>query len=116
MEAFGHVSVRTPTDTVTGDRGVYVPDTGMARLAGNVQITRGQNQLNGAEAEVNMKTGIARLLRRRRADRVQGLVVPNDARPASRRPTRPPRRPLARPARPRQQAKPRPPDGSGHEP
>ena len=42
VEAFGHVSVRTPTDTVTGDRGVYVPDTGMARLAGNVQITRGQ--------------------------------------------------------------------------
>ncbi len=45
VEAFGNVSVRTATDTVTGDRGVYVPDTGIARLAGHVRITRGQNQL-----------------------------------------------------------------------
>ncbi|HEY0185632.1 MAG TPA: LptA/OstA family protein [Rhodopila sp.] len=83
VEAFGHVSVRTPTDTVTGDRGVYVPDTGMARLGGNVRITRGQNQLNGAEADVNMKTGIATLVARRtgpaqQSGRVHGLVVPND--------------------------------------
>jgi lipopolysaccharide export system protein LptA len=95
VEAFGNVSVRTPTDTVTGDRGVYVPDTGMARLGGNVRITRGQNQLNGAEADVNMKTGIATLAAQRAevgqtggvgrpggegqaAGRVHGLVVPND--------------------------------------
>ena len=50
VEAFGHVSVRTPTDTAIGDRAVYVPDTGIARLAGNVRITRGQNQLDGQEA------------------------------------------------------------------
>lgn len=78
VEAFGHVSVRTPTDTVTGDRGVYVPDTGMARLGGNVQITRGQNQLSGAEADVNMKTGVATLLATN-AGRVRGLVMPNDS-------------------------------------
>ena len=72
VEAFGNVSVRTPTDTVTGDRGVYVPDTGMARLGGNVRITRGQNQLNGAEADVNMKTGIATLLS---ADRRAGCMA-----------------------------------------
>jgi lipopolysaccharide export system protein LptA len=77
VEAFGNVSIRTPTDTVTGDRGVYVPDTGMARLAGNVRITRGQNQLNGAEADVNMKTGIATLVAQK-SGRVHGLVVPND--------------------------------------
>ena len=77
VEAFGNVSVRTPTDTVTGDRGVYVPDTGMARLGGNVRITRGQNQLNGAEADVNMKTGIATLVAQK-SGRVHGLVVPND--------------------------------------
>lgn len=77
VEAFGKVSVRTPTDTVTGDRGVYVPDTGMARLGGNVRITRGQSQLNGAEADVNMKTGIATLVSQK-SGRVHGLVVPND--------------------------------------
>jgi lipopolysaccharide export system protein LptA len=77
VDAFGRVSIRTPTDTATGDRAVYVPDTGIARLAGNVRITRGQNQLNGQEAEVNMKTGVARLLRGDDA-RVTGLVVPGD--------------------------------------
>ena len=77
VEAFGNVSIRTPTDTVTGDRGVYVPDTGMARLAGNVRITRGQNQLNGQEADVNMKTGVATLSAAPQG-RVRGLVLPND--------------------------------------
>jgi lipopolysaccharide export system protein LptA len=77
MEAFGHVSLRTQTDTVTGDRGVYIPETGLARLAGHIHITRGQNQLNGAEAIVNMKTGVARLVSNA-GGRVQGLVLPND--------------------------------------
>jgi lipopolysaccharide export system protein LptA len=77
VEAFGSVSVRTVTDTATGDRAVYVSDTGIARLAGHVRITRGQNQLEGSEAEVNMKTGISRLLAGT-GDRVQGLVIPND--------------------------------------
>ncbi|MEI7713184.1 MAG: LptA/OstA family protein [Rhodospirillales bacterium] len=77
MEAFGNVSLRTQTDTVTGDRGVYMPDTGMARIGGRIRITRGQNQLNGSEAIVNMKTGVARLISGE-GGRVQGLVIPND--------------------------------------
>jgi lipopolysaccharide export system protein LptA len=80
VEAFGNVSVRTATDIATGDRAVYVPDTGIARLAGHVHITRGQNQLDGAEADVDMKTGISRLVPGTGSSaRVQGLVVPNDA-------------------------------------
>jgi lipopolysaccharide export system protein LptA len=78
VELFGNVIVRTPTDTAIGDRAVYVPDTGIARLAGKVRLTRGQNQLDGTEAEVNMKTGISRLLSAAKGG-VHGLVVPNDA-------------------------------------
>jgi lipopolysaccharide export system protein LptA len=78
VEAFGNVTVRTVTDTAIGERAVYVPDTGIARLAGRVRITRGENQLDGSEAEVNMKTGIAQLLPGP-SERVQGLVLPNDA-------------------------------------
>lgn len=77
VEAFGNVSIRTPTDTVTGDRGIYVPETGMARLTGTVRITRGQNQLNGSEANVNMKTGVAQLVAGT-TGRVKGLVLPSD--------------------------------------
>ena len=78
MEGFGHVEVRTATETIRGDRGVYVADTGIARLAGDVHITRGQSQLNGDEAIVNMRTGIS-TLSRNPGKRVEGLVVPNDA-------------------------------------
>ncbi|MCO6418488.1 hypothetical protein JYK14_20305 [Siccirubricoccus sp. KC 17139] len=76
VEAFGNVEIRTPTEVVRGDRGVYSAATGMARLLGQVRITRGENQLNGREAIVNMRTGVARLVSAPGA-RVQGLVVPN---------------------------------------
>jgi lipopolysaccharide export system protein LptA len=77
VEAFGDVSVRTVTDIVTGDRGVYVPDTDIAHLGGHVRITRGLNQINGSEAVVNMKTGVATLLAGD-SGRVSGLIVPNE--------------------------------------
>ena len=79
-----NVSVRTPTDTVTGDRGVYVPGHRAWLVWAAMCASRaGQNQLNGAEADVNMKTGIATLVAQKaavgqKADRVHGLVVPND--------------------------------------
>jgi lipopolysaccharide export system protein LptA len=78
VEGFGHVQVRTATETITGDRGVYVSDTGIARIAGNVRITRGQNELQGDEALVNMHTGISTMVRDP-GKRVEGLVIPNDA-------------------------------------
>jgi lipopolysaccharide export system protein LptA len=77
VEAFGHVSVRTPTDIATGDRGVYVPETGIALLVGHVRITRGQNQLAGERAVVDLKTGVSRLLGAGSGP-VKGLIVPND--------------------------------------
>ena len=78
VEAFGHVEVRTATETITGERGVYVADTDISRIVGHVHITRGLNQLNGDEALVNMKTGISTLVRNP-GTRVQGLIVPNDS-------------------------------------
>ncbi len=77
VEAFNNVSIRTSTDIVTGERGVYVPDTEIAHLGGHVRITRGLNQINGSEAVVNMKTGVATLLAGD-SGRVSGLVTPND--------------------------------------
>jgi lipopolysaccharide export system protein LptA len=78
VDAFGNVEVRTTTDIVRGDKAVYVPETGIARVLGHVRITRGQNQLNGAEADVNLKTNISTLLAGS-GGRVEGLVVPKDA-------------------------------------
>jgi lipopolysaccharide export system protein LptA len=78
VEAFGNVEVRTATDTVRGDRGVYLPDTGMARIVGHVRITRGQNQINGPAADVNMKTGIAHMIGANAGQQVEGIIMPND--------------------------------------
>ena len=76
MDAIGHVVVRTTTDTATGDRGVYLPPTGLARLGGDVHIIRGPNELTGNDAIVNMKTGVATLLAAP-GGQVAGTIVPN---------------------------------------
>ena len=88
VEGFGDVIIRTVAETVRGDRGVYVADTGIARLAGHVRITRGQNQLDGDAALVNLKTGVSTLVRDP-GQRVQGLVIPNDATGGKAGPPRP---------------------------
>lgn len=62
IEAFEGVEILTATETVRGERAVYTPSSGIARLAGNVRILRGQNQLSGGVAEVDLRTGVSRLL------------------------------------------------------
>jgi len=61
-EAWGDVRITTAAEVVRGDRGLYLPAEGVARVFGAVRITRGPNQLNGAVAEVNLRTGVSRLL------------------------------------------------------
>jgi lipopolysaccharide export system protein LptA len=78
VDAIGHVVVRTPTDTATGDRGVYLLSTDMARLGGDVHVIRGPNQLTGNDAIVNMKTGVATLIATP-GGQVAGTIVPNTA-------------------------------------
>jgi len=76
IEGFGHVHVSTPTEIVTADRGIYNADTGIAMMSDNVRITRGENQSDGDFAEVNLNTGISRLLARGDGKQVRGLFIP----------------------------------------
>lgn len=78
VEAFGHVVIHTTTDTATGDKGVYLPPSGQARLGGHVHITHGPNTLAGSDALINTKTGVATLLAGR-GGQVAGSIVPNSA-------------------------------------
>jgi len=80
VDAIGHVVIHTATDTATGQRGVYLPPTGLARLGGDVRIIRGPNVLTGADALVNMKTGVATLLASP-GGQVAGTLTPNSAPP-----------------------------------
>jgi lipopolysaccharide export system protein LptA len=81
IEAVGNVLIWTPTELVRASRGEYRIDEGIATLDGGVQITRGENQLNGEFAEVDLNTGVSRLLgdsSKSGKSRVRGLIVPSD--------------------------------------
>jgi lipopolysaccharide export system protein LptA len=78
VDAFGNVDVRSDQDVARGEKGVYMAEQGKATLIGNVRITRGQNQLNGEVAEVDLNTGVSKLLTGKQGDaRVRALMVPN---------------------------------------
>ena len=62
VDAYGNVLITTPNEIVRGHRGVYHTKTGIVELRGSVKITRGNDQLNGELAEVNLNTGVSRLL------------------------------------------------------
>ena len=76
----GNVVITTPTDVAVADEAVYDLQTEIATLEGSVRLTRGDNQLNGDFAEINLQTGVSRLLARPGGGgRVSGLLVPDEA-------------------------------------
>ena len=77
VRATGNVVIITANEIARADFGVYNARTEIATLTGAVKLTRGENQLSGGRAEVDMKNGVSRLL----ADssgggRVRGLFIP----------------------------------------
>ncbi len=62
VDAFDNVVISTPTEIVRARRGVYNTKTAIVVLMGGVKITRGDDQLNGEVAEVNLNTGVSRML------------------------------------------------------
>jgi lipopolysaccharide export system protein LptA len=75
----GDVVITTGMNTASpsvarGNAGFYDATKNAAMLTGDVKITRGQNQLNGARAEIDMNTGQARLLPSPGQGRVRGLL------------------------------------------
>lgn len=62
VEAIGGVVITTPEDSAKGKEAVYDAKTGVATLCGDVEIRRGANVLRGRCAEVNLNTGVSKLL------------------------------------------------------
>ncbi len=81
LDGFGNLQIATAKEAASSDKGVYDMDKQIATLFGAVKVTQNKNQLNGDYAEVNLKTGISRILRGPAAGReggpVRGLLVPN---------------------------------------
>ena len=62
VDAFGNVQIATATEFARGDNGQYFVKDELATLTGNVKVTRGENQMNGDKAEVNLRTGVSKML------------------------------------------------------
>ncbi|MFN3700616.1 MAG: LptA/OstA family protein [Alphaproteobacteria bacterium] len=78
LEADGNVIITTPTETLTGNRGVYLASTNIAEITGNVTIRRGPNVLEGTKADVNLNTNISRMFGGGDAlTRVRGVFYPS---------------------------------------
>jgi lipopolysaccharide export system protein LptA len=80
VKADGNVRISTPTEFARGAGGVYYVKEQLATLTGAVKITRGESQLNGEYAEVDLESGVSRLLGAAPGQpgdtRVRGLLVP----------------------------------------
>jgi lipopolysaccharide export system protein LptA len=83
IEAFGGVEIATAQEYARGDRRIYNARTEVATLIGNVRLTRGDNQLNGGWGQVNLRTGVSRLLgappNSGAGQRVRALLQPDSA-------------------------------------
>lgn len=80
--ATGAVMVTTAHERALAKRATYDAKKEIVTLSGDVKLTRGTSQLNGEYAEVNLKTGVSRLLSRPRGASggrpVRGLFVPGE--------------------------------------
>jgi lipopolysaccharide export system protein LptA len=62
VDAHGHVILTSPDEVAHGDSAVYNLDTGIATLAGNVSLTKGENELRGQYGIVDTNNNVSRLL------------------------------------------------------
>lgn len=74
VEAFGKVVITTAEDRASGDEAVYDARSGVATLCGDVEIRRGESSLRGRCAEVDLNTGVSRLIGG--GGGIKGLVAP----------------------------------------
>ncbi len=75
IDALNGVHISTGTEIIRGREGVYDVPKQTASVCGDVKITRGENQLNGECAVVDMKTGRSRLSAAPGGGKVKGLIL-----------------------------------------
>lgn len=81
IQAIGHVAITTASDIVHADEGTYDLEARRTVVFGHVRVTRGQNELEGESADVNMDTGISQVFPGK-GQRVRALFVHENAKAA----------------------------------
>ena len=77
VTALGNVLIIDGPNVASGDEGIYDLQTSIATLEGNVYLNDGENTIRGAYAEMNLDTGMRRVLAGDDG-RVQGLLIPGE--------------------------------------
>ena len=85
IEAFKNVLIVSNRDRLRSDSLIYDLDSGIATLKENVSIIREDSILNGDKAEINLTTGVSKLLtvdsvksrKGKTRKRVRGLIYPH---------------------------------------
>src|SRR3546814_455314 len=83
IEATGNVLIATAKEVVRADKAIYHPDREVVELDGTVRVTRGRNELSGAHAVLDLRSGVSRLEagRGESAGRARALFVPESRTP-----------------------------------
>lgn len=59
LDAAGGVTVRSPSETASGEFGIYDLDRKLITIIGNVQLTQGRNVVSGQRLVINLDSGRA---------------------------------------------------------
>ena len=79
IEAFGHVKGVNGTQTITGEKGIYLPESGKMEVSGNVVLKQGNTHMKGEKMDLNLKTGISTLnASEKQNNRIKGQLMPAD--------------------------------------
>jgi lipopolysaccharide export system protein LptA len=75
--ATGNVVVTSPRDIARGHQGVYDLERRTIVMSGDVVLTRDGNVLRGSRLEVDLASGVSRMLPQGEGGRVRALFVPD---------------------------------------
>ncbi|MBO7258399.1 MAG: hypothetical protein J6V11_05635, partial [Alphaproteobacteria bacterium] len=71
----------TPEHKITGNKGVYNPQTGEIVMSENVILYQGKNHIAGETATLNLNTGISKITPKKQDQsnsRVKGTLIPSE--------------------------------------
>ena len=77
IDVDGHVFITNPSETASGDKGIYDVDKNEIRLLGNVTLTRGESVVRGNALIYDMDSGKSVMADTGGSKRVRALFVPN---------------------------------------
>lgn len=80
IEALGNVVADNKQQKISGQKGVYNPQTGIIEMTEQVVLSQGQNKAYGAKARLNLRTGLSSLTSEKTLDkpaRVKGQLIPS---------------------------------------